>query len=673
MKTSLMVISFTLLAFAACKKTDNKTDENPINNNPNSVFEMAVPPGFTYESEIDFDLQIQVLNSADQPGNKVSVVLSTAANDADGKILQRGLADKQGVFHCILRIPSALKEIVCNTSQLGIPENIIIPVTGNKASIVLGGKNPQKVKTVDANLANVGISLQKNPAKFSRKYLPLGWNSTGVPNNLITPNDVVSNQLVNDIWAALPSRASVPINHPTWLDDNATKRTLLVTQTADVWVTFITEGAGYRNTLFYYKYAKNNPPASAANIDSLYIIYPNASLYNSGGGLYTGNKVYIGQVGPDTVIAYGIAPHGYDINTGTLSNGFGLIYANKSFNLEVNPDLKQHLIILYDAPSNKYIMGFEDLNRSSSGCDHDFNDVMFYTTCNPVNAISSDSIISLPPSADLDGDGVNDVDDEYPNDALRAFNNYYPALNQKATVAFEDLWPYYGDYDLNDVVVDFNYQLVTNAQNAVKDVKANYVLRASGAQIENSFAVEFPTTAANIASITGATLESGQTKAVVKVINNIRTVQSRWNTIPLEPFSDSVNYNVNMVLTNPVSLSTFGLNEYNPFIWGNTDGGSRGLEIHLPGKTPTALANTSIFGTGDDRTNVSQNTYYLSKDNLPWAIVIPERFDYPIEKADVVTAHLKFAQWAQSNGTLYTDWYKNLSAYRNSNKIYVKP
>ena len=39
----------------------------------------------------------------------------------------------------------------------------------------------------------------------------------------------------------------------------------------------------------------------------------------------------------------------------------------------------------------------------------------------------------------------------------------------------------------------------------------------------------------------------------------------------------------------------------------------------------------------------------------------------------MVTAHLKFAQWAQSGGVLFTDWYKNLSGYRDASKIYVKP
>jgi LruC domain-containing protein len=318
-------------------------------------------------------------------------------------------------------------------------------------------------------------------------------------------------------------------------------------------------------------------------------------------------------------------------------------------------------------------MGFEDIIRTASGCDHDFNDVLFYTTSNPVNAISEEDIAVLPPSDDSDGDGVKDVDDEYPSDPLRAFNNYYPSSSGKASVSFEDLWPYYGDYDMNDVVVDFRYKIVSNAANAVKDVQGNYTLRASGGQIDNNFAVEFPTLRSNVQSFTGGVLELGQTNAVAKIVSNIRSVQSRWNTVPTDPISDSINYAINFTLTNPVALSTFGLNEYNPFIWGSNNGKDRSKEIHLPGKRPTSLAADSVFGTGNDRTNRGQNNYYLSEHNLPWAILTPERFEYPIERADIVTAHLKFAAWAQSNGVLFPDWYKANANYRENTKIYRKP
>ncbi|NLH53483.1 MAG: LruC domain-containing protein, partial [Bacteroidales bacterium] len=78
--------------------------------------------------------------------------------------------------------------------------------------------------------------------------------------------------------------------------------------------------------------------------------------------------------------------------------------------------------------------------------------------------------------ADADGDGVGDQDDEYPTDPFRAFNNYYPSSNGFATLAFEDNWPNKGDYDFNDVVVDYQLNRVTNSQNQLVEVLGTFVL-----------------------------------------------------------------------------------------------------------------------------------------------------------------------------------------------------
>lgn len=675
MNNKIYFICLIFLSFLACKKDTNQP-EIPVNTpveNPTSMFKMRVPSGFNFQNNVPISLQLTALNAQDKPGKNVFITLHSASLDQGGILLFTGKLDVNGKIAINIEVPGHLKELVLNTSLLGIPEDILIPMKAGVTNVTLGGSNPQWVKTLDDFNFESGTFLQKSVSKYSQKALPLGWNSNGVPNNLVSPRDIVSNDLINNIWAALPSRVSVAINRPELLNDNVSKRTITLTQAADVWITFLTEGAGYRNTLFYYKYPTNNPPSSAAAIDSLYLVFPNASLNNSGGGLLTGDKVFLGRIGPDTTIAFGIAANGFNISNATLGAGFGFLYANKDFNPEPDPSLKQHMVLLRDAASNRFIFGFEDILRTSSGCDHDFNDVLFYTTTAPATAVKTDSIALLTPATDADGDGVNDVDDAYPNDAARAFNNYYPGLNQYATVAFEDLWPFYGDYDLNDVVMNINYQLVSNAQNQVKDVIGSYVLRASGGQIEHAFAVEFPANASNINNLSGGALENGHTLAVVKVFENIRSVQARWNTIPTEPYADTVFKQIRFSLTTPIAISTFGLEAYNPFIWGTSLGNNRGMEIHLPGKKPTALANPNYFGSGDDRTNIGLNQYYLSKDNLPWAILTPQSFDYPIEKADIVTAHLKFAAWAQSGGALFSDWHQNKSGYRNAANIYVKP
>ncbi|MCF8426109.1 MAG: DUF4842 domain-containing protein, partial [Bacteroidia bacterium] len=72
-----------------------------------------------------------------------------------------------------------------------------------------------------------------------------------------------------------------------------------------------------------------------------------------------------------------------------------------------------------------------------------------------------------------------------------------------------------------------------------------------------------------------------------------------------------------------------------------------------------------------DATNLGNGDTYVSKNGrYPWALNVPASFDYPKEKADINTAHLKFASWVSSGGSQFTNWYANESGYRNSANIY---
>jgi LruC domain-containing protein len=92
----------------------------------------------------------------------------------------------------------------------------------------------------------------------------------------------------------------------------------------------------------------------------------------------------------------------------------------------------------------------------------------------------------------------------------------------------------------------------------------------------------------------------------------------------------------------------------------------------LPGYQPTSRANAAFFGSADDATNPSAGVFYRTKTGLPYAINIPVSFTYPAERVPVNAGHLKFTQWAQSGGTQFADWYKNLNGYRELKKLYDK-
>ncbi|MXV16265.1 LruC domain-containing protein [Hufsiella ginkgonis] len=287
------------------------------------------------------------------------------------------------------------------------------------------------------------------------------------------------------------------------------------------------------------------------------------------------------------------------------------------------------------------------------------------TTCNPVGNVTV---------VDTDGDGVADGSDAAPTDPTIAIST----PGKSGTLAFEDKWPLKGDYDMNDVVISYNYTLWASAQSVVRKITAVYTLRATGGEFLNGFGVEFPVLRSAVGTLTGGTLEVGRTNAVVILFNSMRDEQATWNTRSTEPASAVKTYNVEFTLpSNTVVLNSFPQTEYNPFIWNGTNGYGRAYEIHLPGHTPTAptLAGTStLFGTGNDNTSAANSRYYVTSTGLPWAIDIPTTtFSYPKEGIDIVNTYLRLDDWVSSTTTpkAYADWYSNTgTGYRNTANIY---
>ncbi|NOY50491.1 MAG: LruC domain-containing protein [Chlorobi bacterium] len=283
---------------------------------------------------------------------------------------------------------------------------------------------------------------------------------------------------------------------------------------------------------------------------------------------------------------------------------------------------------------------------------------------------------------DDDNDGVPNSTDDYPNDPEKAYNNYGPAEGVYGTLAYEDLWPRKGDYDFNDVVIDYNFNIITNASNEVVEMNSNFILQATGAGYLNGFAFELPVNQSTVTAVSGQNLSDGvfalnangteanQTNAVIVVFDDAHHIFQRSgfvNTDASLPYFDSVAINVVVSFNGSFEIAALGTAPYNPFIVANQQ---RGYEIHLAGKENTALADEALFGTDQDDSNAANGKYYQTSNNLPWAIHIPVSFDYPIETVSIENAHLKFVEWAESGGSTYNDWYMNKSGYRNQGYIY---
>lgn len=292
-------------------------------------------------------------------------------------------------------------------------------------------------------------------------------------------------------------------------------------------------------------------------------------------------------------------------------------------------------------------------------------------------------------SPDQDGDGIADADDAYPKDPARAFNNYSP-LTGFGSLAFEDLWPGTGDYDFNDLVLNYRFKTITNANNKVTEVEATFIMRAIGAGFQNGFGFQLPLNAIAGPDVEAAGYklkesfihlnpngtEAGQNKITVIVFDNVNKIMPSpggfgVNTVPGAPYVKPDTSIISIIFKpNTYSVADVGLDHFNPFMIVNLD---RGKEIHLPDNPPTSLVNLAYFNTGDDNSDPSSARYYKTKTNLPWAIRISSGFDYTNETAQITTAFLKFAAWAQSSGSQYPDWYLKNSGYRDEANIYQVP
>jgi len=675
--SAFWLVLVLLLSNFGCDNNDSSTDPPLL---ANSTDNLKIPEDFNFVTtkEISISLNLQAPNG--NPLDFVKVEFYNDKEENNGDLIASQLSDKNGNISLTLSVPSYLDSLSIRPKYIGLIHEAYVALKENSISLRLGGPNETAINATEAFARNLNA---QNPNVISLDwYEKLGeWNSQGVPSYLEAQGDAITQTLLEDLNASLPESNPVPIANPEYLVD--TDMNTKLKEEADIWITFVHEGAGWRNALGFYTYDLENPPTSPDEIDELFMIFPNVSYTYSGGGLRSGNKVKLGKFSAGTGIGWFLVPDGWNPSTQAVTEKSQIKWSVKDFNTYTANQYAQHIIALKDEKRELILLGFEDTSRPAG--DNDFNDCVFYVSANPFSAIQTDEFNSIKTEVDTDQDGVDDYSDEYPNDASKAYSQYAPAKDVYGTLAYEDLWPSKGDYDFNDIVVDYNHQLVMNASNEVVEMHSSFETRAIGGTYKNGFGYELQIDPSKIEVVTGAALtenlittnangtEAGQTKAVIIVYDNAyahMTPSPGYYTVNAEkgsPNQDPYLSEINLTFTEPLATSELGSTPYNPFIISNK---RRGYEIHLPGFAPTDLCDTTLFSTKDDATLPQNSFYFKTQKSHPWAVHIPEKFKYPSEKSDITKAYLFFGAWAESGGTTSADWYTDQPSYRDENYIY---
>lgn len=281
----------------------------------------------------------------------------------------------------------------------------------------------------------------------------------------------------------------------------------------------------------------------------------------------------------------------------------------------------------------------------------------------------------------------------------------YPGENDWVTLAYEDKWPYAGDYDFNDVVLNYRTtQLMENG--SVIGYKIDGQLVGIGATYHNGFAVRLQETLnngdtksilrsevdeQNISLVIGGQLQSGDFLEANRNDAILIVMQDTWDHVStgsncsyfrtesdcsddsLVPFSMTIPLNT----AKPISDSPGTL--LDPFIFASegfyhgdflVDKESRGWEVHIKNQEPTEAFNSSFLAlAGSDDKSVSvEGLYFLTENGLPWALEIGMQWQHPLEGVDITQAYDNFADFAESSGKQSPQWFNTF----NTNSVVEK-
>lgn len=270
---------------------------------------------------------------------------------------------------------------------------------------------------------------------------------------------------------------------------------------------------------------------------------------------------------------------------------------------------------------------------------------------------------------------------------------YFPAENKYATVMFEDLFPYSGDKDMNDVVYGLNIEYDLDNRGRVLAINFNIEPRAVGSAKQyigiganfTGFPVEVSKITRTSSTRPGLTNNhadlapiytidpkvnyfnpvnpNDQANADYKVApftGNFRsffatpaTGTTFYNVFNSEPSLTSVKFTAQVILNSVIPyanfsfLDSYNVNKVNISLFASFE--SKSHEVHFKGQIPSKYFDQALFQpTG--RTNFSS-----SADNWVWAIMSDKSVRHTLESKKIYNAYPGFATWAE-NQTI-TNWY----------------
>jgi len=345
-----------------------------------------------------------------------------------------------------------------------------------------------------------------------------------------------------------------------------------------------------------------------------------------------------------------------------------------------------------------------ELNKS-------ITDVRFYSPSHEISQVISlneatkkfhlpSTLKAIKEFTDSDGDGVFDDFDDFPADPELAYQVFYPSPYQKTALKsgddytgiiwyyqmFEDLWPSKGDYDLNDLIIKLRMVTNFNGSNEWTSGSFSFYVWTNGANLNLGCGIEFFDYLENVGdkfrlrylyadqinlepgyTIQGEDPDVDNSFIIFNNADDFKSIDYTNTGIGLSanPMADSLRFDYT------VSPPTVWMAAY-MYLYYTSD---RSHEVRPIGMPPTIAANWSLLGTSSDASPTAAWNYTPGTDFLypydppffatnlghPWGIELEFGGDLKVafEQISIVDAFPDFVEWAESGGTINTDWYEN--------------
>ena len=632
--------------------------------------------------------------------------------------------NNSGIFNTEITLPAYAEHLYIFTGNFFVKDQLLeCQVLNGSASVKANNSRATTrgayatTRSDDSNLTNsletlyqlsfivdwkTGENTGQRIYKDWQTWLGKWDKNTGKPAYLMTSEDANYSKMAftetemkaikQSIGNALTNKKSCDMRYRAPYD-------LYLTEASEVAVTVVGGNTCWNSTMGYYYYLDGQTPKSREELNII-MLFPNTqdgqstfidgkstspNRYNGNIALQAGDivqlKYYPNIENGDDSGATTVFPKGTRIGFIMKSNGWGMQKTTedgkKYYNI-YKGDLKNSDI---GRQYNAWAASADGMSYSSDDEQQNKEDNGTYKFKNPEgqartakfayqNAEGQQyAIVSFE-------DACND--DDY-DDFILALKpvgvfNEQPVPDQKETkvtgvYAFEDLWPMKGDYDMNDVVVDYSQvwnwytpDVVNENEKIVKET-INLTTYQNYVELKSGLAVTIKNnvipTSVKMKTIKGADL---------KEANFTTEIEDDGSTVYLLTDDITRTLGTRYIIEFEYSgITPEQTSIVKPFIYRNE--GNERWEVHIPFEKPTSKMIMSYFGkeNTNDFSVPAEGKYYVTEGNYPFAFflsgVTVEPFKSTLlvrdnESLPINNLYSGFLEWSVSKGKRQKYWYK---------------